>query len=131
MPKIIYAVIDTEGHEPCVLMGMGLQHKENRERFSAFQLELGGTWGATDPRHPEGSMTQSEVVSFLQGRGYETYMIGEPGLLPITATDLNNPIMQDDEDHGPFVQGNMIAIHPVHADQEVIKLVRARTLTPT
>jgi hypothetical protein len=37
VPKLLYAVIDTEGHEPCVLMGMALQHAANRQRFSAFQ----------------------------------------------------------------------------------------------
>ncbi len=128
MPKLIYSVIDTEGHEPMVMMGMGLQHEKNRKRFSAFQLEFGGTWAVDDPRHPLGSLSQIETVAFLRNRGYKTYLIGEKGLLEIVPTDLESEKVQRNEGTGAYVHGNLLVVHPAFADPLVLHVVKEREI---
>ena len=109
--NFIYTVIDTEGYEPFVIAGMGLQHKQNRKKFPLFQFEIGGTWAVNDDRHPEGSMGLDEVFSYLHARGYLIFLMGNRGLYQMdeyfykTAPKLN-------EGYGEFLAGNVLAVYP-------------------
>lgn len=121
--KLVYTVVDTEGHEPLVVKGMQLGERENRAHFSAFQIELGGTWASGDPRHPRGSASQQEVAELLENLGYLLFLVGDPQILPLTSGMLSHPALLLNEGFGDFVQGNLLAIHPDFAHEVVSQLV--------
>lgn len=136
---LLYTVLDVEGHESCVIAGMSLQHERFRRIFAAFQYEIGGCWAARDPRHPPGSMSLYEVALFLHSRGYRLYLIGARGgdatasdkgdatLLPLQPEFFQLASTQD-EGFGPFVAGNVLAIHPDHADPALVALADSHTV---
>ena len=112
--KVTYLVIDTEGHEPKVLRGMRLQRRSSQMKFPLFQFELGGTWAENDSRHGKDTWTQQFAAMFLHEMGYDLFLIGgsywlytEPSFFN---TSESNPALRD-EGFGPFVQGNLLAMH--------------------
>lgn len=124
--NLSYLLIDVEGYESIVLMGMGLQHERNRKRFPMFQYELGGTWAERDNRHPKGSMNQYEIASFLINRGYKLFMMGDSALYPVMSAEF---FMEGDrnEGKGSFVQGNALAVHPEFVDPRILDWIRTMT----
>lgn len=111
--KVLYLVIDTEGHEPKVIRGMELEHAHNRERFSLFQFELGGTWAEQDARHGGDAWTQYTTAAYLHNLGYDLFLIGFSEWLHVQPTFFmteDNPSVLD-EGFGPFVQGNLLAMY--------------------
>ncbi len=120
--RLLYTAIDTEGHEPLVILGMHLDVEANRQRFSAFQFELGGTWAAGDPRHPVGSMTAPQTFGYLMARGYELYIIGAGQLLAMNPADVAK-VSVADEGFGKYMTGNALAIHPEYAHEALLELV--------
>ena len=110
---VLYLVIDTEGHEPKVIRGMGLEKAHNRERFSLFQFELGGTWAEHDARHGGDAWTQYTTALYLHDLGYDLFLIGPSTWLHVHPTFFlteHNPSVLD-EGFGPFVQGNLLAMY--------------------
>ncbi len=122
---ITFMVIDTEGREPLIIKGMHLEEEENRKMFPMFAYELGGTWGARDPRHPKGSMSQFGVALYLELNGYELYLIGCNDFLPVTAGFFRRDIL--DEGYGNYCQGNTLAVHPEYANKHLLEKIKATT----
>jgi len=127
--RVLYLLIDTEGHEPKVIRGMNLRDKLNQLRFNLFQFELGGTWAEQDNRHDkDASWTQLVTARHLEKCGYDLFLIGPKKWLYIRAEFFhvdNNPAMLD-EGFGPFVQGNLLAMHR-STSKELRKRVLANT----
>ena len=111
--QVLFVLIDTEGYEPKVIRGMGLERMENRKRFPCFQYELGGTWAREDNRHLRDKWGQLETAQYLESIGYKLFLVGADDWLPITSDFFRefNPITED-EGFGPFIQGNALALHP-------------------
>ena len=127
----LFVLVDTEGYEPKIIRGMGLGLEQNRRRFPCFQYELGGTWAARDRRHNGDSWGQEDTARHLQGLGYDLYLVGEDGWLPIDPDFFrteNNPHIQD-EGFGPFIQGNALALHPLFAHGAVIECILSNVNT--
>lgn len=123
--RALYVVIDTEGHEPKVIRGMELDFTENQERFSLFQFELGGTWAALDKRHGSDPWTQKDTVQALEDWGYLLFLAGENDWLAVDSNffEENSSIVMDDEGYGPFVQGNLLAMHKDFVPPELKDLI--------
>ena len=127
--KALLLIIDTEGHEPLVIKGMHLENDVNRKRFSFLHYELGGTWAERDSRHPPGSMTQYQTALYLDALGYEIYMIGCNGFLPVEPAFFNNvenftsSLEQRNEGFGFFVQGNALAMYRSYANPFLVRVV--------
>jgi FkbM family methyltransferase len=114
LEQVLFVLIDTEGYEPKVIRGMGLELMENRKRFPCFQYELGGTWAREDNRHLRDKWGQFETAQYLESVGYKLFLVGADDWLPINSEFFqveDNPIAQD-EGYGPFIQGNVLALHP-------------------
>ena len=126
--RVLYLVIDTEGHAPKVIRGMDLRDEMNQLRFNLFQFELGGTWAEQDARHGKDAWTQLVTARHLEKCGYDLFLIGPKKWLYIRAEFFhvdNNPAMLD-EGFGPFVQGNLLAMHR-STSKELRKRVLANT----
>jgi FkbM family methyltransferase len=111
--KVKYLVIDTEGHEPKVIRGMDLHDFKNQKKFYLFQFELGGTWAENDKRHGKDPWSQRETAAHLEKYGYDLLLIGPEEWLYVRADFFqtsDNPALLD-EGFGPFVQGNLLAMH--------------------
>jgi FkbM family methyltransferase len=111
--SVLYVIIDTEGHEPKVIRGMGLEKVENQRKFALFQYELGGTWAERDNRHGSDKWNQYLTARHLEGYGYRLFHIGSTDWLAVNANyfiETNNPAMRN-EGFGPFIQGNVLAMH--------------------
>ena len=113
LDQVLFVIIDTEGYEPKVIRGMGLERMENRKRFPCFQYELGGTWAREDNRHLRDKWGQLETAQYLERIGYKLFLVGADDWLPISSDFFRefNPITED-EGFGPFIQGNALALHP-------------------
>lgn len=109
--KALFIIIDTEGHEPKVIRGMRLHLQENQIRFPLFQFELGGTWAPRDNRHGNDPWTQKDTVLHLQECGYLTFLVGDDNWLLVDWRFFEAEAVQRDEGFGPFVQGNVLALH--------------------
>ena len=114
---ITYLVIDVEGHEPKVIRGMKLEQPRNQRRFPLFQYELGGTWAEKDARHGNDLWTQQATALHLTEHGYWLYLIGEFHWLRIFPETFTQVEMgtSGNAKNGFFLQGNCLALHPVHA----------------
>lgn len=115
----LYIVIDTEGHEPKVIRGMGLHNIVNRKKVPIFQFELGGTWAERDNRHGGDTWTQHSTAKFLDEMGYDLFLISSTEWIFVRA-DFFDPLQNvaiHDEGFGPFVQGNLLAVHRIHVHQ--------------
>jgi FkbM family methyltransferase len=126
--KVKYLIIDTEGHEPKVIRGMDLHEMKNREKFYLFQFELGGTWADGDKRHGSDPWSQYETAIHLEKYGYDLLLIGRKKWLYVRADfflAIDNPATLD-EGFGPFVQGNLLAMH-----RSTPRELRERILTYT
>ena len=127
--RALYVAIDAEGHEAPIIEGMQLDQVDNRRRFSAFQFELGGTWAARDPRKAQPSWSQVETARFLDFCGYDLYLIGRDVYLRIHPDMLRLSAVLD-EGFGPFVQGNILALHRSFGHPALQRLVSANLLRP-
>ena len=122
----LFVIIDTEGYEPKIIRGMGLELIENRRRFSCFQYELGGTWAARDNRHMGDNWGQFETAVYLERLGYKLFMVGATNWLSITSEFFlveDNPLILD-EGFGPFIQRNALAIHPDFASSSLVSFIQ-------
>eukprot|EP00392_Amoebophrya_sp_AT5.2_P007918 g7937.t1 len=132
---IDYVVIDVEGFEPKVLRGMQLEDEENRRRFPLFQLELGPSWAERDARHHgvtttggqsanETQWTQEYMAKTLEGYGYQLFLIGMSGYLQVSPFFFS-PLHRHtaDDGGGPFVWGNLLAMHKQYADEHLQKKI--------
>ena len=126
--SFLYVVIDTEGYEPFVLMGMGLQHESNRKRFPMFQFEIGGTWAVADDRHAKGSMSIEEIFAWLLKRGYLLYLMGEYGLYQIDENFYHNA-PKGNEGYGEYISGNVLAVFPEYIDQPIQCFIKQIVIT--
>ena len=106
--RLCLAIIDVEGHEAKVIQGMDLA----RTRIPAFAYELGGTW--RDERM-QGTWTQADAAKFVDGMGYNVYLIGKDDLLHVDAAFFEaSAVEANNEGGGFFVQGNALAVHRSH-----------------
>jgi FkbM family methyltransferase len=122
LEKVHYLTIDVEGHETMVLQGMRLDKLENRKLFSLFQMELGGTWVVSDPRHPVGSSTQFETILYLENLGYQFFLIGMRILLPVSSEFFRYGPKDNEND---VIAGNVLVIHKEYADPIVWKYLKS------
>mmetsp|Transcript_75746 Transcript_75746/g.215776 ORF Transcript_75746/g.215776 Transcript_75746/m.215776 type:complete len:442 (-) Transcript_75746:436-1761(-) len=124
-----YVVLDTEGHEASVIRGMHLEQERNRKRFPVVQFELGGTWAVRDPRRlPTEMWTQFDAASFMAYAGYDLYLVGDVGWLPVPPSffDLGERPKEsrwNDEGHGLFVQGTVLCVQRTHAPAALRRVV--------
>ena len=112
-----------------IIEGMQLERVDNRRRFSAFQFELGGTWAEGDPRKAKPSWSQAQTARFLDYCEYDLYLIGRDVYLRVHPDMLELSAVLD-EGFGPFVQGNMLAIHRAFGHPALKRLVSSRLLRP-
>jgi FkbM family methyltransferase len=117
LSRVDYLTIDVEGHETNVIQGMQLTSRVNQKKFPFFQMELGGTWIVSDPRHPKGSWTQYETISFLEKLGYSFYLIGMRVLLPVESQFFRFGPMKG---HKHIIQGNLLIIHKEFGDPFIV-----------
>lgn len=122
--KIDYTVLDVEGHEIEVTIGMDLEN--NRHLFPIIQVELGGTW--IDPDRSSMRMTQSEYIHYLNSFGYDVYLMGQleddakhltGALLPINDAIIRNACTHKGSNGLCYVQGNLVAVHPEHIREDL------------
>lgn len=125
LQQFLYVLIDTEGHEPNVISGMHLEKIENRRTFPVFQYELGGTW--VDSRHRLDQLGQFGTAVMLELYGYELFLMGAKGLLRVYPEFFRANYLRNEGD-GPYVQGNLLAVHPVYAQQAIMQSVRSAML---
>lgn len=134
-----YVVIDVEGHEAHVITGMALGVEANRRMFPAFQYET--AWQSNSPeimgkaRPPE--MYPVPLARHLVASGYELYLIGckelwriapsffAQGVGAINLLRRCNRNYTDLDPHGMWLWGNVLALHPEHADPEMVQYVHA------
>ena len=124
-----YVVIDVEGYEPKVLRGMHLEQPANQKLFPHIQYELGGTWGARDPRHGGvHEWSQYDAAKYMEQSGYLLFLIGEDGWMPVNADFFDDVTPgfghhMHDEGFGIFVQGNLLCLHSQYASKKMMNLV--------
>ena len=128
--SILYVAIDAEGHEARIIEGMGLEDEPNRQRFAAFQFEVGGTWAERDPRRAVPSWSLEDTAKFLHHCEYELYMIGDNVHMRVYPQFFVEAAILD-EGFGPFVRGNVLAlhrryVHPAIRDHVLRSLLRPR-----
>eukprot|EP01084_Bolivina_argentea_P080862 146430_1 len=70
-----YAVLDVEGWEINIILGMHLE--KNLKKFPMFQFENGDTW--YDERSGT-NLTHISIMFYLESFGYELYRIGDKAL---------------------------------------------------
>jgi len=136
--NIIYVLIDTEGYEPKIIRGMGLEKIENQNKFPIFQYEfpifqyeLGGTWAERDNRHNNDKWSQFETAKHLTKYGYKLFMIGEENWLEVTndffkISDEN--IALQDEGYGKFIQGNLLAVHSEFTPDNIKSIINSKSI---
>jgi hypothetical protein len=129
LSRVLYVAIDAEGHEAHILEGMQLELVSNRRKFSAFQFELGGTWAQDDPRKAQPSWSQVQAARFLDYCQYDLYLIGRDVYMRILPDMLDHAAVLD-EGFGPFVQGNILALHRAFAHPALKRLVLGNRLLP-
>ena len=95
---------------------MELSDPINRKRFSMLQYELGGTWTEGSSRHTGEPWSQRDAGKYLEGLGYELYMIGSCGWLNVPSEVFE----------GRVVGGNVMAMHGAWAPKDLRDLVRGR-----
>lgn len=130
--NILYLLIDVEGHEPKVIRGMQLEEPRNRQRFSMFQYELGGTWAERDNRHGgSNEWSQFDTAKFLEQNGYSLFLLGTDDLLLVDSDFFREDgnIAMEDESYGKFIQGNLLALHTHFAPQAIVSAVYASCRT--
>lgn len=126
--SVAYVLIDTEGHEPKVIRGMGLEQPANQRRFPMFQYELGGTWAANDMRHGNDAWDQVTTARHLEQAGYRLFLLGFNNWLAVNADFFDatspraNPALGN-EGNGPFVQGNLLAVHTQYAPKDIASTI--------
>lgn len=137
---IDYLAIDVEGFEGRVLRGMRLDDPANRARFAAFQYELGGTW--CDPTRNFGEpWSQRKAAEHLAGLGYDLFLVGTTGFLPVTPAAFGPPAeggagrfypgsAKQGQGACHWIQGNVLALN-AHARPELRAAVLARPLPPS
>ena len=132
--EVDFALIDVEGHEPSVLLGMNLDHSP--QRFPIFQYEIGSTWVSASSA---GGWSEADAALYLESHGYRLYLLGSkpavkwaPGaygqgdwtkagyksmLLPIASAHFREaaaskcmPFSKSAAD-GNGMQGNVLAVH--------------------
>lgn len=129
--NITYILIDTEGYEPKIIRGMGLEKIENRKKFPFFQYELGGTWAEKDNRHNNDKWSQFETAKNLEKYGYKLFMIGEENWLEVTSNFFkisNENIALKDEGYGKFIQGNLLVLHPEFTPEYIKSIIYNRKI---
>jgi hypothetical protein len=130
-----YAIIDTEGLEPLIIKGMGLQDEKNRKMFPMFQWEVGSGWDQCSAKRWD----QHKTALHLQLNGYELYFIGRKYWWRIHAAFFERGVgavnvlrgcnADPANTDGPmFVWGNVLALHPSYALEGVLALVRASAI---
>lgn len=123
--SLLYVLIDVEGHEPNVIKGMQLEDNANRRLFPVFQFELGGTWA--DTRRDRNELDQFGMALYLESLGYQLYLMGATGLLRVSPEFFRMSVVNN-EGHGTFVQGNLLAYHPSYAYPALGQAILARVL---
>jgi len=111
-----FAIIDVEGHEVEVILGMNLE--KNYMSFPMLQVELGGTW--VDDRHTS-IWRQGDMARYLSSIGYSIYLMGwdwektqQPCLLKIHPNIFDDGFFlrgDGQRDNRFYVQGNLLAIY--------------------
>jgi FkbM family methyltransferase len=124
--QVTYAVIDTEGNEGRVLRGMRLENTQNRRAFPLFQFELGGTWARRDKRNGGDPWSQIDAAVYLEDLGYELFLVGNDNWLYVQSEffEPKKNVAILDEGFGPFIQGNILAMHIDYTP----RLLRAKIL---
>ena len=127
--SILYVAIDAEGHEARIIEGMGLEDEPNRQRFAAFQFEVGGTWAERDPRRAVPSWSLEDTAKFLHHCEYELYLIGDNVHMRVFPQFFVEAAILD-EGFGPFVRGNVLALHRQYVHPAIREHVLRSLLRP-
>lgn len=123
--KVLFTVIDVEGHEPKVIRGMHLEKERNQKRFAHFQFELGDAWALNDPRHGRDAWSLALTIGELEKYGYEMFLVGTNGWIQVDSSFFENGVgLKKNNGHGMFVPGNVLAIHSIYADQGVQRFIK-------
>lgn len=131
--RVEYTTIDVEGHEVNAIKGMELQQESNRNRFPAFQFEVGGTWASDDPRRIDGATPVKDMAVYLTRLGYSIFMIGRKSII---IDDIDTFFNKSDKAlNGRPVDTNMLAVHKKYAHPVIISflekdLVKSQTWVP-
>jgi FkbM family methyltransferase len=129
--QVFYLIIDTEGHEPKVIRGMGLDDVQNQQRFPLFQFELGGSWGERDTRHQKDPWSQFTTAEHLAKNGYYLFLMGSKNFLPVEPAFFNeneNHFMKD-EGYGRWVDGNLLVVHNRFCPSSLMEKIMEHTPT--
>ncbi len=114
-----YLAIDVEGFEGRVIRGLRLE--SNAARFPCFQYELGGTWCGN--RHAGEKWGERDAALHLLEHGYDLYLIGKDGYLPIH--DASTLGWITGERNCRYSSGNILAMN-AHARPDIRAIVEAR-----
>ena len=114
-----YLAIDVEGFEGRVIRGLRLE--SNAARFPCFQYELGGTWCGN--RHAGEKWSERDAALHLLEHGYDLYLIGKDGYLPIR--DASTLGWITGERNCRYSSGNILAMN-AHARPDIRAIVEAR-----
>ena len=114
-----YLAIDVEGFEGRVIRGLRLE--SNAARFPCFQYELGGTWCGN--RHAGEKWGERDAALHLLEHGYDLYLIGKDGYLPIRDASTLGWITR--EGNCRHSSGNILAMN-AHARPDIRAIVEAR-----
>ena len=114
-----YLAIDVEGFEGRVIRGLRLE--SNAARFPCFQYELGGTWCGN--RHAGEKWSERDAALHLLEHGYDLYLIGKDGYLPIH--DASTLGWITGERNCRYSSGNILAMN-AHARPDIRAIVEAR-----
>ena len=114
-----YLAIDVEGFEGRVIRGLRLE--SNAARFPCFQYELGGTWCGN--RHAGEKWSERDAALHLLEHGYDLYLIGKDGYLPIRDASTLGWITR--EGNCRHSSGNILAMN-AHARPDIRAIVEAR-----
>jgi len=128
--QVFYLIIDTEGHEPKVIRGMGLDDVQNQRRFAMFQYELGGSWGERDSRHQNDPWSQFMAADHLAKNGYYLFLMGAKDFLwvePGFFDENENKNFMKDEGYGRWVDGNLLAVHSRFSPSGLLEKIMERT----
>ena len=91
----------------------------------AIDDELGGTWAQNDKRHNGDPWTQVDAALHLEKLGYELFLTHGHRWLHVESDFFqveNNPAT-DEEGFGPFVQGNLLAMHATFTPRLLRQLI--------
>ena len=99
----------------------GLRLESNAARFPCFQYELGGTWCGN--RHAGEKWGERDAALHLLEHGYDLYLIGKDGYLPIRDASTLGWITR--EGNCRHSSGNILAMN-AHARPDIRAIVEAR-----